>query len=333
MAKNANTKPATSEKKEKKQKPGLGKGLGALLPSIEFSDDGFKFKDEQVTEELKGSIALIEIDRVAYNPYQPRKTFDEHALDDLRKSIEEHGVIQPITVRKSAEGYELIAGERRLRASKKAGKRKIPAYIIDVQSDVEMLELAIIENVQRENLNPIEVANGYQRLIEECKLTQEEVATKVGKDRTSVTNFLRLLKLHEKIQESLRVKDISMGHARALLGVTDKETMLKAWELVKKEALNVRQTEKLVKDINAGKIVFGEQLTKPKPVNKDKKHLTEEEVIIIESTENKLRQAFGTNVAIKTKSKESGKVEFEYYSKDDLERLLEIFLQTDNFID
>ena len=332
MARKATKKAPASEKKEKKQKPGLGKGLGALLPSIEFSDKGFKFKDEEPSEEIKGSIALIEIDRIKFNPYQPRKTFDEQALDDLRKSIEEHGVIQPITVRKAVDGFELISGERRMRASKAAGKRKIPAYIIDVQSDVEMLELAIIENVQRENLNPIEVASGYQRLIEECSLTQEEVALKVSKDRSTVTNFLRLLKLHEKIQESLRVKEISMGHARSLLGITDKDSMLKAWEQVKKESMWVRQTEKLVRDVNSGKVVFGKPLAKA-PVNQDKKHLTKEEVIIIQSTENKLRQAFGTKVAIKTKSKESGKVEFEYYSKDDLERLLELFLSSDSLID
>ncbi len=173
---------------QQKKNTGLGKGLGALLPSIEFSDHGFKFHDE---EEPSSKLTEIEISKIVHNPYQPRKEFEPQALDDLKNSILEHGVIQPITVRRAVNGYELIFGERRLRAATAAGLVKIPAYIRENVSDIDMLELALIENVQREDLNAIEIASSYQRLIEECNYTQEQVARKVGKDRTTVTNFIR----------------------------------------------------------------------------------------------------------------------------------------------
>ena len=308
---------------KKKAKPGLGKGLGALLPSIEYKDKGFKFKPvEDEPKASSGSVPSIDITKIKTNPYQPRRDFDRQALNDLKKSIIEHGVIQPITVRRAVDGYELIAGERRLRASTEAGFDTIPAYILDIETGAEMLEVALIENLQREDLNPIEVANGYQRLIEECQLTQEQCAVKVGKDRTTVTNFLRLLRLPEKIQDSLRNKKISMGHARALLALNDTAAMMMAWETVVTNGLSVRLTETLVKDIEAGKV--GKDKEKPK--KKDPKSLlTPEESYVLADNENRLRHKYGTQVRIQPKTKESGIIEFEFYSKDDLERLLDIF--------
>lgn len=309
---------------KKKAKPGLGKGLGALLPSIEYSDKGFKFKPKDEQKQGGGeSTPMISLSDIKTNPYQPRKEFDAQALEDLKISILEHGVIQPITVRRAVDGYELIAGERRFRASTEAGLDKIPAYIIDVENGSTMLEIALIENVQRENLNPIEVANGYQRLIEECHLTQEQLAAKVGKDRTTVTNFLRLLRLPEKIQESLRKKEITMGHARALLACAEQKNMLLAWHEVINNALSVRATETLAKEIESGKIKPGEN---NKPQKKEPKAIiTPEEAYVLADNENKLRHIYGTQVKIQPKTKESGSIEFEFYSKDDLERLLDLF--------
>lgn len=229
----------------------LGKGLGALLPpsfsiepSIEVSrDDG----------QSVGVTAMIRLDLIRPNPMQPREDFDPIALEDLKKSIREKGVIQPITVRRVEEGhYEIIAGERRFRASTEIGLETIPAYILDIETDAEMLELALIENVQRENLNPIEVALGYKRLMEECVLTQEEVSRKVGKDRTTITNFLRLLKLPAEIQQSLRMKHLSMGHARAILALSDPELQREVFRQVRDSELSVRRTEELVKKVEAG---------------------------------------------------------------------------------
>lgn len=302
----------------KSKKPiGLGKGLGALLPSVDFSDE--KRRDLQTEGESKEDkfLLTLSVEKIRANPYQPRDEFDKEALEDLKNSILEHGLIQPITVRKSINGYELVSGERRLRATIEAGLKTIDCYVKNVDSDNKMLELAIIENVQRENLNPIEVANGYQRLMEECSYTQEEVSKKVSKDRSTVTNFLRLLKLPEKIQESLRKRIISMGHARALLALGDQPKMLAAWQEITERKLSVRQTEALVKDIEAGKKI-AKKKSKESPV-------TKEVEIVLEDTANRLRQSFGTNVKITPKSKESGIISFEFYSQDDLERLIEIF--------
>jgi len=228
----------------------LGKGLDALLPSS-FSiepPDTTQFDDGKSV----GVIAMIDVKRVRPNPMQPRQDFDREALDDLKKSIKEKGVIQPITVRRTEEGYEIIAGERRVRASSEAGLEMIPAYILDIETDADMLELALIENVQRENLNPIEVALGYKRLMEECRLTQEEVSKKVGKDRTTITNFLRLLRLPDEIQRSLRQKKLSMGHARAILAISDEDKQRAVFNEVRAQEFSVRKTEDIVKKIEAG---------------------------------------------------------------------------------
>ncbi|MFP4528759.1 MAG: ParB/RepB/Spo0J family partition protein [Candidatus Kapaibacterium sp.] len=317
-------------KKSKKIQPGLGKGLGALLPSIDYNKEkGFSVKQSGEDRFESGSIALIDIDKVEFNPYQPRKDFDKQALEDLKNSILQHGVIQPITVRRAIRGYELVAGERRLRASRKAGLEKIPAFIMEISDDVEMLEIALIENVQRENLNPIEIANGYHRLIEECRLTQEEVAAKVGKDRSSVTNFLRLLRLPERIQEGLRNREISMGHARALLALKNQRDMLHAFNDIIEKKLSVRATEALTKDIESGKVKYTDRGQREKTALRAKPIIDEQTALVLEDSADRLRHSFGTKVKINPKSKESGTIEFEFYSKDDLERLLEIFAKLD----
>ncbi len=308
---------------------GLGKGLEALLPSVEFSKEkGMTFKTEDEEMLNDGSFGTIEISKIKQNPYQPRSDFDKQALEDLKNSIIEHGIIQPVTVRRSVNGYELISGERRLRAAKEAGFAKIPAFILVVQSDVEMLEKAMIENLQRENLNPIEIAHGYQRLLEECKLTQEEVAEKVSKDRSTVTNFLRLLRLPERIQESLRSKEITVGHARAMLGLSTQERMQQAWQEIMNKGLSVRASEALIKDIETGKLVFDEKLkrfVKPRPKKKDSKsHVSPETAAVLEDKENKLRHLFGTQVKISTKAKDKGSIEIEFYSPEEFERIIEI---------
>lgn len=314
--------------KTKKAKA-LGKGLGALLPSIEFSKDkGIKIAPDD--EEVKaGQIPLIDISKVHKNPYQPRKDFDPQALESLKNSIIQHGVIQPITVRREINGFVLISGERRLRASKSAGFDKIPAYIMDVDSGVEMLELALIENLQREDLNPIDEANGYRSLIEECRFTQEQVALKVGKDRSTITNSLRMLKLPEIIQDSLRKRELSTGHARTLLGLSGEYRMIIVWKALIEKGLSVRQTEKLVKDIEAGLIVIDKNgRSKKKRKKKEsvtRPGLSEDIAAILDDIEDKLRHTFGTQVKILTDSEESGKIEMEFYSKDDLERILELF--------
>lgn len=328
MAKSKQSNKKTSKVSKTAVKPKkqvLGKGLGALLPSIEFSNKGFVLtKEEQ--ENKSGNFANIEIIKIVQNPYQPRREFDQASLEDLKKSIIENGVIQAITVRRSINGYELISGERRLRASIMAKKTKIPAYILEVKDDIDMLELALIENVQRENLNPIETANGYQRLIEECNLTQEQVAVKIGKDRSTITNFLRLLKLPQKIQDSLRKKEITMGHARALLSIGDSNTMISSWKDILENQLSVRTTENLVKKIISGdKISDSKDDKSEKGKSKIKTQLSTETLLVLQEQEKKLMHAFGTQVSINTKSKESGSIKFDFYSIDDFERLIELF--------
>ncbi|MEP7219041.1 MAG: ParB/RepB/Spo0J family partition protein, partial [Bacteroidota bacterium] len=233
-----------------KNKTVLGRGLGALLSGVTTEQEDLERQNLPGDDGRSvGTICAIDIARVRPNPFQPRVDFGAQALDELKHSILENGVIQPITVRRVDGGFELISGERRVRASIAAGLTDIPAYILNVESDRGMLELALIENVQRENLNPIEVALGYQRLLRECSLTQEEVSHKVGKDRSTVTNFLRLLKLPGPIQSSLRNNEISMGHARALVTIPEDGDRLEVWRKVRDEGLSVRRTEALVKQV------------------------------------------------------------------------------------
>ncbi|HUI65720.1 MAG TPA: ParB/RepB/Spo0J family partition protein, partial [Bacteroidota bacterium] len=207
-----------------KLKPVLGRGLASLIPrQASVPPLPLGGQDDGTTNEIIASIALDKIER---NPYQPRAEFEPVALDELKRSIQEKGIIQPITVRRHGEGYQLISGERRVLAAREAGLKSIPAYIIRVRSDEELLELALIENLQREHLNPIEIAISYKRLIDECRYTQEEISQKIGKDRTTVTNFLRLLKLPDQIQTAVRKGLINSGHARALIAIEDPERQM-----------------------------------------------------------------------------------------------------------
>lgn len=279
----------------------LGKGLGALIPDLATYEE---------KEQILQNFGDIEVDKIAPNPYQPREDFDPMALEELKNSIAEKGVIQPITVRKSSDGYQLIAGERRWRAVKELGYEKIPAFIMEITSEDELLELALIENLQREDLNPIDVAKAYQRLIEECQLTQEQVAQKVGKDRTTITNFLRLLRLPKSVQASVRAKELSMGHARALLALPDEASQLKLWKRIIRDNLSVRRVEDLVKQPQKK-----EKTSISATIPRKSPHIT--------AVEDKFREVFGTQVHIYPR-KEGGKIEVQYYSDDDLDRIFDI---------
>jgi len=220
------------------KKTGLGRGLGALIEDAKTQPDS-----NSLTQE-------IEIDKIKTNPFQPRKNFDQEALADLAASIKQLGIIQPITIRKNANSdqYQLISGERRLRASKLAGLKTIPAFVREAD-DQGMLEMALVENIQREELDAIEVAMSYQQLIDECKLTQDALSERVGKKRATVTNYLRLLKLPPKIQAGIKNKNISMGHARALISLPDEETQIMVFDQIIKYGFSVRKTEEVVKAI------------------------------------------------------------------------------------
>jgi ParB family transcriptional regulator, chromosome partitioning protein len=276
----------------------LGRGLNALIPQQE---DAYQTQND---------ISKLKVSVIKPNPYQPRIDFDFEALEELKQSIKEKGIIQPITVRKKGNHYELIAGERRLRASIELELEKIPAYIVEVDTKEEMLELAIIENVQREKLNPIEQALAFQRLITECKLTQDDVAQKIAKDRTTVTNLLRLLKLPEEIQKTVKTGEISVGHARTLVSVDDKAEQKALWQKTLRNSYSVRKLEKLVKEIAQ---------IKPKTNVAPKK-----DSIYFHKIEENLRNIFGTKVSIRSR-KEGGSVEIQFYSPEDLNRLIEIF--------
>ncbi|MFQ5822702.1 MAG: ParB/RepB/Spo0J family partition protein [bacterium] len=278
----------------------LGKGLSALIPDISI--------DEQPQVER---LRDIEVSTVNPNPFQPRETIDAIALEELKQSIEENGVIQPITVREINSGYELIAGERRLRAVRDLGLEHIPAYVLEVNTDEEMLELSLVENIQRENLNPIDEANGFETLITKCNLTQDEVAKKVGKDRSTITNSLRLLKLPSVIQDSLIKGEITAGHARAFLTLPNKSAQIAFWKRTVQKKHSVRQVEKLVKES-----------TQPLKPKKEKRREVDP---LIQESEDKLRSILGTQVRIHANRKGTGgKIEIEYYSDADLERILEL---------
>ncbi|CUS76437.1 chromosome partitioning protein, ParB family [Candidatus Kryptonium thompsonii] len=294
----------------------LGRGLDALIPrsatrEISLDSKDLRFDDGQSV----GIIAKIEISKIKPNPYQPRENIDKESLEELKQSIIEKGVIQPITVRRLVGGmYQLIAGERRVRASAEAGLTHIPAYIIEVESEKELLELALIENIQREKLNPIEIAKAYQRLIEELGYTQEEIAKKIGKDRTTVANFIRLLKLPEQIQESLKRGEITMGHARALINLPSRKLQVEIWNKIIKQGWSVRKVEKEVRDLLKDK-----DLEEKSP--KKKSHSSAG----LRDIESKLKKIFGTQVRIKQTGNSKGEIVIEFYSNDDFERLLELF--------
>ncbi|MDN5203260.1 ParB/RepB/Spo0J family partition protein [Fulvivirgaceae bacterium BMA10] len=297
-----------STKKTPKRKNALGRGLGALL-------DDSSTSEEKVIAKPRSSSAIDEIplDEIEVNPFQPRSHFDEEALQELSDSIKVQGIIQPITVRKlSGNQYQLISGERRYQASKLAGLKKIPAYI-RTADDQQMLEMALIENIQRENLNAIEIALSYQRLITECELKQEELGDRVGKNRTTVNNYLRLLKLPPDIQAAIRDKRISMGHARALITIDDIDRQLDIFFNVIKNDLSVRKTEALVRELQFGKVV-----AKKEDTNKSDDSYEFKQIQV------KLSSHFGTKVQISHKENNKGEIKIPYVSVEDLNRILEI---------
>ncbi|MDP2038210.1 MAG: ParB/RepB/Spo0J family partition protein [Ignavibacteria bacterium] len=302
-------------------KPGLGRGLDALInPKLKDKIDApIAIPSSEIQKDDGASVdilAKIPVDKISPNPYQPRTEFEPHALEELKKSILENGLIQPVTVRRAqGNSYELISGERRLRSCKEIGIREIPAYIIKVDTKEAMLELSLIENIQREKLNAIEIANAYKRLMDECNLTQEEIADKVGKDRTTVTNFIRLLKLPQRIQQSLAKDEITTGHARALINLTNEIQQIELLEKMIKHSYSVRKVEEEVRKFLApkkkAKIVS--LPTTGRISDASKKDL-----------EEKMQRILGTKVMFKQDKAGAGEIVIEFYSTAELERLYEL---------
>ncbi|MBR6437665.1 MAG: ParB/RepB/Spo0J family partition protein [Bacteroidales bacterium] len=286
---------------------GLGRGLDAILQSPETDITSVDISGNYVA----GAIAQIEIDKIETNPFQPRTDFDGNALNELAESIKNQGVIQPVTVRKMGyDKYQLISGERRLRASKMAGLKTIPVFI-RVANDEQMLEMALIENIHRENLNAIEVAISYQRLLEECKLTQDQLSEKVGKDRSTVANFLRLLKLPAEIQIAIRDGYITMGHARALVNISDKAKQLIILKRIIDEDLSVRQVEILARDTNKD--------SSKKPAAKQRNVLPESFKVHAEA----LSKALKMGVKVNRNNKGKGSLTINFKNDQEFERLLD----------
>jgi ParB-like partition proteins len=277
----------------------LGKGLDAFFPST-FTDD------------LDNASESLGLDELRSNPYQPRKNFDEQSLEELAQSIREHGIIQPLVVRKSIKGYDIVAGERRFLAAKKAGLSKVPVIIKEL-TDREMMQIALIENLQREDLNPIEEATAYQKLMHGLQLTQEELAKKLGKSRPHIANHLRLLQLNPAVRELLETGKLSMGHGRALVGLKDKKQLTAVVDKVIKEQMNVHQLEALIQSLNhhVPRGTLKKKAWDMPPELKEKVDV--------------LKEKLGTSVKIKPgKNQSKGKIEMDYYSADDLYRLLQL---------
>ncbi len=283
------------------KRTGLGRGLGALI------DDADKVK-----EQISG-VAEVEVSKIEANPFQPRTTFDQEALEELAISIREIGLIQPITVRKTGDDqFQIIAGERRFRAAQIAGLTKIPAFIREVGNDA-MLEMALVENIQREDLNPVEIGVSYQRLIEECNLTQETLSARLGKKRSTVANYLRLLKLPAIIQKGLIDKELSMGHARALINIEDTETQVMIFEQIKKYDFSVRKVEEIVRNLNEKKKEKEDRINgKPKYPH----HFA--------PMKEKLDNFFPTPVKLSADSQGKGKIVIPFKSEEDLQKIVKL---------
>lgn len=285
----------------------LGRGLGALI-----EDSGLKREQSPVSNE-------IPVSEIEANPFQPRVHFDEEALGELAASIKEVGIIQPITLRKTGENsYQIIAGERRFRASKLAGLTKVPAFVREA-GDESMLELALVENIQREDLDAIEVALSYQRLMEECKLTQESLSDRVGKKRSTVSNYLRLLRLPAVIQKAIREQEISMGHARALINLPDAETQVMVYRQVVKYDFSVRKTEDIVRKLGASDENKPTEAKKSPSMNNQFKDLKKH-----------LGKYFNTDIGLKINDQYKGKIEIPFKDSKDLERIIGIFDRLDS---
>lgn len=293
------------------KKKGLGKGLDSLIPDNKQIKSSKPEESALGKEEVIAGEQMMKINDVEPNREQPRKKFEEDALLELADSIKQFGVIQPLIVQKRKDYYEIIAGERRWRAAKLAGLKEVPVIVKDY-TEQEIVEISLIENIQRENLNPIEEAMAYKKLLEEFNLKQDEVAEKVSKSRTAVTNSMRLLKLDERVQEMIVDDMISTGHARALLAIDEKEQQYELANRIFDEKLSVRETEKLVKEIK-----------NPKKVKEKKKV---ENSFIYDDLANKMKEIMGTKVNITSKGNGKGKIEIEYYSDKELERMFEMIM-------
>jgi len=291
-----------------KKKNALGKGLNVLIPESTTTQP-VKRRNRKSNLSKEENL-MININEIEPNRNQPRKVFDEDTLEELAASIKQYGMIQPIVVKKKDDYYEIIAGERRWRAAKIAGLKDIPV-IIKEYSENEILEISLIENIQREDLNPIEEAKAYRALMDEFQLKQEEIAEKVSKSRSTITNSLRLLKLNEDVQKMLIAGEISMGHARALLSIENEEIQLLTAQRVKEEGLSVRNIEKIVKELNSNQ--------------EDKKEEKDDAYkYLYRDLEENLKQILGNKVTIKNKKNNKGRIEIEYYSQDDLERIIDL---------
>ena len=299
---------------------GLGKGLDALIPNkaggpskepAKKTRSAVVKKDKTTEKDNPAAERLVKISSVEPNLNQPRRHFDEDALLELSESIKQYGVLQPLLVSDKKDYFEIIAGERRWRAAKMAGLKEVPVVVKEF-TDQEIVEISLIENIQREDLNPIEEAMAYKRLMEEFHLKQDEIADRVAKSRTAVTNSMRLLKLTSKVQEMVIADMISAGHARALLGISDETLQENTAMKVFDEKLSVRETEKLVKNLVS-------------PAKKEKTERNTAEDAIYESLEEKMKGIMGTKVSIQRKKNNKGKIEIEYYSRDELERIIDLF--------
>jgi ParB family transcriptional regulator, chromosome partitioning protein len=274
---------------------GLGKGINALFTNIQ-------------TTQNEESVQEVSLKEIRPNPYQPRKIFEPQAIEELKDSIIEHGILQPIIVRKTIKGYEIVVGERRYRAAKAAKLESAPVVVREL-NEQQMMELAVLENLQREDLTPIEEGAAYQMLMDKLKLTQEELAKRLGKSRPHIANHIRLLSLPAPIQELISEGKLTMGHGRALLGLKNKKNLSTVVNRILKESLNVRQLEKIIQELNEN-------------VPRETKN-TERKDVFIQEQESLLRERFGTTVTIK-QSKKKGKIELEFFSKEDLDRILEL---------
>lgn len=304
------------------RKGGLGKGLDSLIPNSRGKESVHTVKSTEEStivnkpvdnseQKEKENEQMVKVTQIEPNREQPRKNFEEESLNELAESIRQFGILQPLLVKKKGERYEIIAGERRWRAAKLAGVKEVPVVVRDY-TDQEIMEIALIENIQRENLNPIEEAMAYKRLLKEFNLKQDEVAERVSRSRTAVTNSMRLLKLNDRVQQMIIDDMISTGHARALLAIEDEEQQYMLANKIFDEKLSVRETEKLVK-----------ALKNPK---KEEKKPEVENQFVYTNIEEQMKSLIGTKVSVHAKANGKGKIEIEYYSPDDLERIYELLM-------
>ena len=306
----------------KNQSKGLGKGLSTLISSKNFDISNIVDNNTSDSSSIQ-KVINIELDKISLNPFQPRKTFDPVELNELVKSIEQVGIINPITVREIIGGYEIVAGERRFRAFQIANKKTIPALITSIVSEVEQHEKALIENIQRKDLNVIEIAISYQKLMNNFNYTQEQLAERLGKERASIANTLRLLKLPDTVKQLILEEKISFGHAKVLLSLENEINIINAANEVIVKGLSVRATETLVRSLLTDRVKFSTD-GKKKTKNSIPNAKPTEEQIIIEDIQNRLRTIYGTSIKIFPKTEKKGTIEFEFYSNEDFERIIEL---------